>query len=107
MKFSSVNVLIKRQNSLNWGRTCFKQCTSCNNGVQLQEFNIAVGFVVKGFMCSSKGESLNGIFRTRKYFKYRNRDSPSYLCYMSQITSLTTGNVVIAPTPGKQASNIF
>jgi hypothetical protein len=28
------------------GRTDFKQYTSCNNGIRLQEFNIAIGFVV-------------------------------------------------------------
>jgi hypothetical protein len=42
--------------TLNYGRTDFKQCISCNNGIQLQEFNTAIGFevlCVKGFMCSS------------------------------------------------------
>jgi hypothetical protein len=47
-------VLIQRQNGRNYGRTNFKQCISCNNGIRLQEFNIVIGFVVlcvKGFMC--------------------------------------------------------
>jgi hypothetical protein len=39
-------VLIEQQNSWNYGRTDFKQCISCNNGIRLQEFNIAIGFVV-------------------------------------------------------------
>jgi hypothetical protein len=38
-------------------RSCrFQAVISCNNGTRLQEFNIAIGFVVlcaKGFMCSS------------------------------------------------------
>jgi hypothetical protein len=38
-------VLIERQ-SWNNGRTDFKQCISCNNGIRLQEFNITVGFFV-------------------------------------------------------------
>jgi hypothetical protein len=29
-----------------YGRTDFKQCVSCNNGMWLEEFNIAVGFMV-------------------------------------------------------------
>jgi hypothetical protein len=47
-------VLIERHNSWNYGRTDFKQYISCNNGLWLQEFNIAIGFVVlwvKGFSC--------------------------------------------------------
>jgi hypothetical protein len=35
--------------------TGFKRCISCNNGIRLQEFSIAIGLVVlgvKGFMCS-------------------------------------------------------
>jgi hypothetical protein len=58
-------VLIERQNSWNYGRTDFKQCISCNNGIRLQEFNIAIGFVVlcvKGFMCSSWDWVLIGTF---------------------------------------------
>jgi hypothetical protein len=39
-------MLIERQDSWNYGRTDFKQCISCNNGIRLQEFNIAVGFIV-------------------------------------------------------------
>jgi hypothetical protein len=49
-------VLIKWQNSWNYGRTYLKQCITCNIGIWLQEFNIAIGFVilhVKGFVCSS------------------------------------------------------
>jgi hypothetical protein len=49
-------VLIERQNSWNYGRTDFKQCISCNNGIRLQGLNTAIDFVVscvKGFMCSS------------------------------------------------------
>jgi hypothetical protein len=49
-------VLIERQNSLNYGHTDFKRCISCNNRIRPQEFNIAIGFIVlcvKGFMCSS------------------------------------------------------
>jgi hypothetical protein len=49
-------VRIDRQNSWNYDRTNFKQCISCNKGIWLQEFNIAIGFVVlcvKMFMCSS------------------------------------------------------
>jgi hypothetical protein len=48
-------VLIERQNSWNYGRTDFKQRIRCNNGIRLQELNIAISFVVlylKGFMCS-------------------------------------------------------
>jgi hypothetical protein len=36
-------VLIERQNSWNYDRTDFKQCISCNNGIRLQEFRIAIG----------------------------------------------------------------
>jgi hypothetical protein len=39
-------VLIERQNTSNYGRTGFKQCISCNNGVRLQEFDVAIGFVL-------------------------------------------------------------
>jgi hypothetical protein len=39
-------VLIERQNSWNYDGTNFKQRISCNNRIQLQEFNIAIGFVV-------------------------------------------------------------
>jgi hypothetical protein len=38
---------------------------SCYNRIQLQEFNIAIGFIdlcVKGFMCSSYGSVLNEVF---------------------------------------------
>jgi hypothetical protein len=41
------------QNSSNYGRTDFRQSISGNNGIQLQEFNIAHRFVVlcaEGFM---------------------------------------------------------
>jgi hypothetical protein len=44
--FCLLQVLIERQNSLNFGRTDFKQCISCNNGILLQEFNITIGFDV-------------------------------------------------------------
>jgi hypothetical protein len=37
-------VLIERLYSWNYGRTDFKQCISCNNGIRLQEFNTATGF---------------------------------------------------------------
>jgi hypothetical protein len=60
-------VLIKQQNSWNIGRTNFKQCASCNSSMWLQEFSIAIGFIVlcvKGFMCSSLGWVLNGTFCT-------------------------------------------
>jgi hypothetical protein len=50
-------VLIERKNSWNYGHIDFKQCISCNNGIQLQEFNIATGFVV---FCV-KGCFLNGL----------------------------------------------
>jgi hypothetical protein len=56
-------VLIERQNSWNYGRTDFKQWISCSNGIRLQEFNIAISFVVvsvKGFMCCSWGCVLHG-----------------------------------------------
>jgi hypothetical protein len=42
------HVLIERQNSWNYGRTDFKYCFCFNNGVRLQEFNIAIGLVVEG-----------------------------------------------------------
>jgi hypothetical protein len=70
-------VLIERQNSWNYGRTDFKQCISCNDGIRLQEFNIAICFV-KGFMCSSKDCVLNGtpcIALTVQYTQYRTLDS--------------------------------
>jgi hypothetical protein len=44
-------VLIERQNSWHCGRTDFKQCISCYNETQLQEFNIItvfVAFLLKG-----------------------------------------------------------
>jgi hypothetical protein len=56
-------VLIERQNSWNYGRTDFKQCISCNNGIRLQEYNVAISLVVlsvNGFMCSCQGCVLNG-----------------------------------------------
>jgi hypothetical protein len=53
-------VLTEQQNSCNYGRADFKLCISCNNGIRLQESNIAVGFVVKGFMCGSSSCGLNG-----------------------------------------------
>jgi hypothetical protein len=34
-----------RPDSSNYGYTDFNQCMSCNNGIHLQEFNIATGFV--------------------------------------------------------------
>jgi hypothetical protein len=37
--------LIERQKSWNYGHIDFKQCISCNNAIQLQEFNIII-FVV-------------------------------------------------------------
>jgi hypothetical protein len=43
------------KNSWNYSRTDFKQRINCNNGIQLQEFNITIGFValcLKGFMFS-------------------------------------------------------
>jgi hypothetical protein len=62
-------VLTEWQNSWNYGCTNLKQCISCNNETQLQEFNIAIGFVVlcmKRFMCSSYGCILNGTPCTTK-----------------------------------------
>jgi hypothetical protein len=47
-------VLIERPSSCYCGRTDFKQCVSCNNRILLQEFSIAIRFIVlcvKGFMC--------------------------------------------------------
>jgi hypothetical protein len=38
--------LIGRQNSWDQGCTDFKQCISCNNGIRLPEFNIAIRLVV-------------------------------------------------------------
>jgi hypothetical protein len=49
-------VLTEWQNSWNYDCTDLKQCISCKYGIQLQEFNTTVGFVVlcmKCFMCSS------------------------------------------------------
>jgi hypothetical protein len=49
-------VLIRWQNSWNYDRTDFQQCINYNNGLRLQEFNIATGLVVlcvKVFMYSS------------------------------------------------------
>jgi hypothetical protein len=39
----------EQQNSWKYGRTDFKQCISCNNGIRLQEFNISIGSVPEGF----------------------------------------------------------
>jgi hypothetical protein len=36
----------EQQNSLNDGRTDFKQSIGCNNGIVLQEFDTAIAFVV-------------------------------------------------------------
>jgi hypothetical protein len=47
---------VERQNSWNYVRTDSEQCITCSNRTRLQEFNIAIDFVVlcvKGFMCSS------------------------------------------------------
>jgi hypothetical protein len=58
-------VLIERQNSWNHGRTDFKQCISCNNGIRLQELHRATGSLllcVKGFMCCSLVSVLNATF---------------------------------------------
>jgi hypothetical protein len=55
-------LLIERQNSWNYGRTDIKQWISCNNGIRLQEFNIAIGFVVVSVkvLCSGWGCVLHG-----------------------------------------------
>jgi hypothetical protein len=49
-----------------WQRR-FKQCIGYNDGIGLQEFNIAIGFdvlCVKELMCSSQGCVLNGTLCT-------------------------------------------
>jgi hypothetical protein len=64
--------LVERQNSWNYGRVDFKQCISCNNGIRMQEFNTAIGFIVlcvKGFMCSTWICILNGT-SCSYFFKY-------------------------------------
>jgi hypothetical protein len=56
-------VLIERQNSWNHGSADLKQKISCNNGTRLQEFSIAISFVVlcvNRFVCSSYACVLNG-----------------------------------------------
>jgi hypothetical protein len=66
-------VLIERQNTWNYGRTDFKQCISCNNGIWLQEFNIAIGFVVlcvNGFMSSCWGCVLNGTICVQVHWNF-------------------------------------
>jgi hypothetical protein len=60
-------ILIKWQYSWNYGCTNFKQCASCNSGMWLQEFSIAIGFIVlcvEGIIRSSLGCVSNGTFCT-------------------------------------------
>jgi hypothetical protein len=64
-------VLIEQQNNWYYGRTDFKQCISCNNGIRLQEFNTDIDFVllrIKVFICISWG--LNGTLCIYKIAKY-------------------------------------
>jgi hypothetical protein len=44
-------VLIERQKSWNYGRTDFKQCISCNDGMRLQEFNLFSSFCEQRGAC--------------------------------------------------------
>lgn len=58
-------MLIERRNKLNCAHIDLKQCISSYNGIRLQEFNIATGFVVlclKGFVSSTKSWFLNWTF---------------------------------------------
>jgi hypothetical protein len=67
-------VLTERQNSWNYCRIDFKQCISCNNGIRLQKFIIAIVFVVfwvKLLICSSEGCVLNWTFCTCKKHTWR------------------------------------
>jgi hypothetical protein len=57
-------------NSPCYVRTDFKQCVSCNNAIELQEFDISFGFVVlylKRFMCRRQNCDRHGTFRGCRY----------------------------------------